>query len=52
MFIAAGLPVGPFMAVREGDSLTAVYRDATFPCFVKPCNMGSSVGVSKAHDLD
>jgi D-alanine-D-alanine ligase len=52
MLIAAGLPVGPFMAVREGDRLADVYRDATFPCFVKPCNMGSSVGVTKAHDLD
>jgi len=29
---------------------TAIAADIGLPCFVKPANMGSSVGVSKAHD--
>jgi D-alanine-D-alanine ligase len=29
---------------------TAIVADIGLPCFVKPANMGSSVGVSKAHD--
>jgi D-alanine-D-alanine ligase len=28
----------------------AVAREIGYPCFVKPANMGSSVGVTKAHD--
>jgi len=28
----------------------AVAREIGYPCFVKPANMGSSVGVNKAHD--
>jgi D-alanine-D-alanine ligase len=32
---------------QVGDSVAA---DLGYPCFVKPANMGSSVGVTKAHD--
>ena len=28
----------------------SVARDLGYPCFVKPANMGSSVGITKAHD--
>ncbi len=35
----------------DGD-VRAIADDLGFPCFVKPANMGSSVGVSKATNLD
>ena len=54
MFAAAGLPQGTYLEYRDGQDLGAFRREAIaelgFPCFVKPANMGSSVGVSKAHD--
>jgi D-alanine-D-alanine ligase len=46
MLQAAGLPIARYWAVREGERVD----DVEFPCFVKPSNMGSSVGVSKAHN--
>ena len=56
-FAAAGLPLLPWLLVRRADLTAdpdAVYArvEATlrYPVFVKPANMGSSVGVSKAHD--
>jgi D-alanine-D-alanine ligase len=59
-FAAAGLPQVPYACVEAGD-LPADGRDGTdlleglearlgYPCFVKPANMGSSVGISKATD--
>jgi D-alanine-D-alanine ligase len=49
---AAGLPVPGFMGLREHeiDSTVATRVEATlsWPVFVKPSNLGSSVGVSKA----
>jgi D-alanine-D-alanine ligase len=57
LFQVAGLPVVPWSTVfrREvEDALDAtVARIANrfgYPVFVKPANMGSSVGVGKAHD--
>lgn len=57
-FAAAGLPQVPYAAVdaaevrRGGASLEAlVQRLASqlgYPCFIKPANLGSSVGISKA----
>ena len=54
-----GLPVVDFMAVLrrdlEGDPdsvLDRVERTLGYPCFAKPANLGSSVGVNKAHDRD
>jgi D-alanine-D-alanine ligase len=56
-FVAAGLPVLPWLLVRRSElaaDAEAVYRrvEATlrYPVFVKPANMGSSVGVGKAKD--
>jgi D-alanine-D-alanine ligase len=48
----AGLPVGKAMAVRAVDEVS--YSDAVervgSPLFIKPANMGSSVGVHKVAD--
>lgn len=53
---AAGLPQARWLALRERDVTPAtpaqVAAELGLPCFVKPANMGSSVGVSKAHDVD
>jgi D-alanine-D-alanine ligase len=53
MFAAAGLPFPAFRVLREGHDANAfaehVERDLGLPCFVKPSNMGSSVGVTRAH---
>ncbi|MBA2519631.1 MAG: D-alanine--D-alanine ligase [Chloroflexia bacterium] len=53
----AGLPQGDWRLVarrdweRDPERMTeAIAATIGFPCFVKPANMGSSVGVSKAHD--
>lgn len=52
-----GLPQAPWRMVtrkewaQNPDAVTAwVEQSLGFPCFVKPANMGSSVGVTKAHD--
>jgi D-alanine-D-alanine ligase len=54
LFGAADLPTPRFLAYRDGHDLDAFCGRAEselgFPCFVKPANMGSSVGVSKARD--
>jgi D-alanine-D-alanine ligase len=54
LFRAANLPTPRFLAHRDGHDIEAFCRSAeeelAFPCFVKPANMGSSVGVSKARD--
>lgn len=56
-FAAAGLPVLPWMLVRRAELETApeavyarVEASLPYPVFVKPANMGSSVGVGKAKD--
>ena len=43
----AGIPVARHVALRLGDPVRNPYG---YPVFVKPANMGSSVGISKAHD--
>jgi D-alanine-D-alanine ligase len=59
LFIAAGLPVAPYRVVlrpewsRRAESLAEeIARDLHFPVFVKPANLGSSVGISKVHGRD
>ena len=56
VFRGAGLPVAPFITFRrdawEGhpaDVEQAVTHSLGFPCFVKPANGGSSVGISKVN---
>ncbi|HMC80920.1 MAG TPA: D-alanine--D-alanine ligase family protein [Acidimicrobiia bacterium] len=53
-FTACGLPTPRSVALRE-DGVTKADLDRCedalgYPCFVKPANLGSSVGVSKAAD--
>ncbi|MGH8982458.1 MAG: D-alanine--D-alanine ligase family protein [Acidimicrobiia bacterium] len=53
-FTAAGLPVAEWRMLRDGHDVRAfsarVEVELGYPCFVKPANMGSSVGVSKVGD--
>jgi D-alanine-D-alanine ligase len=53
-FTACGLPQGAYLELRDGQDRDAfadrVVAELGLPAFVKPANMGSSVGVSKAHD--
>jgi len=67
IFKAKGLPVGPYVVVREGDWPAADASGETvsveakrvlddiaelgWPLFVKPARGGSSIGTSKAHDM-
>jgi D-alanine-D-alanine ligase len=45
----AGIRVTPFLVFRDGEmpSFKEVEKELGLPCFVKPANLGSSVGVSK-----
>jgi D-alanine-D-alanine ligase len=48
--IERGLPVVEYIALgRHELNAEAVARHFTFPVFVKPANLGSSVGISKVH---
>ncbi len=56
---AAGLPQTRWRAVTETDLLYdrealigSLIDDLGLPCFIKPANMGSSIGVSKASSAD
>jgi D-alanine-D-alanine ligase len=56
-FAAVGLPQVPYACVAaaelEADPealLDRLERQLGYPCFVKPANLGSSVGISKATD--
>ncbi len=55
LFLARHLPVGPYVVVvrhewqkRMQDISDRVAADLRYPVFVKPANLGSSVGISKA----
>jgi D-alanine-D-alanine ligase len=52
----AGLPQAKWLPVRDRDQGPGlgvrVEGELGWPVFVKPANLGSSVGVSKAHDAD
>jgi D-alanine-D-alanine ligase len=66
IFKAKGLPVGPFVVVRErdwpdvqGETLSVEAKrvlddieELGWPLFVKPARGGSSIGTSKAHTMD
>jgi D-alanine--D-alanine ligase len=53
-FAACGLTVARYVPFRDGHDRVAFAGQAEaelgYPCFVKPANLGSSVGVSKARD--
>lgn len=57
VFLQHGLPICRYLPVNRPQILTAMDRavqkietELGYPCFVKPANMGSSVGISKASD--
>jgi D-alanine-D-alanine ligase len=57
LFEAAGVPVVPYRVIREttwrrdpGAVLRTVQRGFGLPLFVKPANLGSSVGITKVTD--
>lgn len=59
LFREAGIPVLDFWMVprvryeHAPDAvMDEIERRIGYPCFVKPCNLGSSVGVNKAEDRD
>ncbi len=46
-----GLPVVDYLTLpREAANVVETCSHLPFPLFVKPANLGSSVGISKAHD--
>jgi D-alanine-D-alanine ligase len=52
----AGIPISRFKsfhsAARAIEAYADVERDLGIPCFIKPANLGSSVGIHKAHNRD
>ena len=56
LFAAAGLPVVPYETVREpewledAEGVAARVAALGYPVFTKPATLGSSVGISKAHE--
>jgi len=46
----AGVPIGKFITLKTGEKVdfNKIVKELGWPMFVKPANMGSSVGVSKA----
>lgn len=49
----ADLPIGKFITLRQEEEVPAfdeVKAKLGMPCFVKPANLGSSVGINKASD--
>ena len=56
-FAAAGLPLLPWLLVRRADweregehTIAQIEARLGYPMFVKPANMGSSVGITKVSD--
>jgi D-alanine-D-alanine ligase len=59
VFCQEGLPVGDFVVSLRKDwesnpvsLLEEIESKLGYPCFVKPANLGSSVGISKAHNQE
>jgi D-alanine-D-alanine ligase len=50
LFAAAGLPQVPYRVLTDPAAGPAAAEELGYPVFVKPANLGSSVGVSKVHD--
>jgi D-alanine-D-alanine ligase len=57
VFQSVGLPIVDYLVYRRNQwerspepILDAIEARLGYPCFVKPVNLGSSVGVNKAHD--
>lgn len=59
VFREKGIPIGDFLVYlrrewRENpdEVIKGIENRLGYPCFVKPANLGSSVGISKARDRD
>ncbi len=57
IFKALGIPIAWFIAVRRHDwqanpegTIDRIETEFDYPVFVKPANLGSSVGITMAHD--
>lgn len=53
---AAGIPQAPYVFLKSEEisekALAAIEESLRYPMFIKPANMGSSVGISKAEDRE
>jgi len=53
---SAGIPQADWVVVKRGGDrnsyIAKIEEKLGYPCFVKPCNTGSSVGVGKAHNRE
>jgi D-alanine-D-alanine ligase len=59
LFAQSGLPIAPFLWFYRSrwqkeleKTIHAIEKAFAYPVFVKPANLGSSVGITKAHDRD
>lgn len=57
IFRSHGLPVAEHLALKRKDwerdpevMMELIEKELDFPCFIKPANLGSSVGISKVHE--
>ena len=52
LFKEAGIPIGKFVTLKAGEKInfSKIRRELGMPVFIKPANMGSSVGVSKVRN--
>jgi len=57
LFVEAGLPIVKHVTLLRADweknprkAVATVEKSLRYPVFVKPANLGSSVGITKAHD--
>jgi D-alanine-D-alanine ligase len=57
LFLAAGLPITPHVSMLRSEwradakrATNAIEKALKYPFFVKPANLGSSVGISKVHN--
>ncbi len=59
VFQSAGLPIPDYIVVLRSHwekepeiTIQQIEQAIGYPCFVKPANLGSSVGITKAHNWD
>ncbi len=59
LFQSAGLPIGDYIFVLRHEwenlpeeTIRRIEGTIGYPCFIKPANLGSSVGITKAHNWD
>lgn len=59
LYAHAGLPQGKFLLImrkkwenQQTESIEKIEKNLSYPIFIKPANMGSSVGITKAHNRE